>query len=175
MKLGIIGTGMIVENFLPFLVKMEGLEIKALLSTPRSLEKAREMADRFSIADVTADFEELCGMDIDTVYVAVPNFMHFDYCRKALQRKLNVIVEKPMVSSLQEAAQLKQLAEENQCFLFEAITTLYLGNWNGCPASAQSNLPRANTASTPAATTPSAAAKCCRHSIPPRQAAPSWI
>ena len=81
MKLGIIGTGMIVENFLPYLVKMEGLEIKALLSTPRSLDKAREMADRFSIAFVTADFDELCGMNIDTVYVAVPNFMHFDYCR----------------------------------------------------------------------------------------------
>ncbi|MBR3349853.1 MAG: Gfo/Idh/MocA family oxidoreductase, partial [Solobacterium sp.] len=141
MKLGIIGTGMIVENFLPFLVKMEGLEIKALLSTPHSLDKAREMADRFGIADVTADFEELCGMDIDTVYVAVPNFMHFDYCRKALKRKLNVIVEKPMVSNLQEATQLKQLAEENQCFLFEAITTLYLGNYK----KVQEWLPRIGT------------------------------
>lgn len=141
MKLGIIGTGMIVENFLPFLVKMEGLEIKALLSTPRSLDKAREMADRFGIADVTADFEELCRMDIDTVYVAVPNFMHFDYCGKALKRKLNVIVEKPMVSNLQEATQLKQLAEENQCFLFEAITTLYLGNYK----KVQEWLPRIGT------------------------------
>lgn len=141
MKLGIIGTGMIVENFLPYLVKMEGLEIKALLSTPRSLDKAREMADRFSIVFVTADFEELCGMDIDTVYVAVPNFMHFDYCRKALKRKLNVIVEKPMVCSLREAQELKQLAEENQCFLFEAITTLYLGNYK----KVQEWLPRIGT------------------------------
>ena len=141
MTLGIIETGMIVENFLPYLVKMEGLEIKALLSTPRSLEKARETADRFGIAGVTADFDELCGMDIDTVYVAVPNFMHFDYCKKALERKLNVIVEKPMVCSLREAQELKQLAEDNHCFLFEAITTLYLGNYK----KVQEWLPRIGT------------------------------
>ena len=38
MKLGIIGTGLIVQEFLPELAKLEGLEVKALLSTPRSKE-----------------------------------------------------------------------------------------------------------------------------------------
>lgn len=129
MKLGIIGSGMIVKNFLPFLVEMEGLEVKALLSTTRSLPAAKEMAASFGINDVTDDFDTLCSYDIDTVYVAVPNFMHFDYCKKALEKKLHVIVEKPMVSNDTEAKELQKLAVENRCFLFEAITTLYLGNY----------------------------------------------
>ena len=129
MKLGIIGTGMIVNNFLPFLVKMEGLTVNAMLSTPRSLEKAKEFAASFGITNVTSDFDELCGFDIDTVYVAVPNYMHFDYCKKAMERKLNVIVEKPMVSNDTEAKALRDIAVNNHCFLFEAITTLYLGNY----------------------------------------------
>ena len=129
MKLGIIGSGGIVKNFLPFLAQMEGLELKAMLSTPRSLEDAKLTGAQFGIENVTSDFETFCAYDIDTVYVAVPNFMHYDYCKKALERKLNVIVEKPMVSNTEEAVSLKQIAEENRCFLFEAITTLYLGNY----------------------------------------------
>ncbi|WP_276813202.1 hypothetical protein [Faecalibaculum rodentium] len=44
MKLGIIGTGMIVQEFLPELTRIEDLEVKALLSTPRSKEKAEQLA-----------------------------------------------------------------------------------------------------------------------------------
>ena len=129
MKLGIIGTGMIVNHFLPFLVKMEGLSVNDILSTPRSINKAKELAAQYGIANVTSDFDELCGFDIDTVYVAVPNYMHFDYCKKAMERKLNVIVEKPMVSNDTEAKALRDIAVSSHCFLFEAITTLYLGNY----------------------------------------------
>ena len=129
MKLGIIGSGGIVQNFLPYLSQMEDLTLSALLSTPRSLDAAREMAAEYGIKDVTSDFEAFCASDIDTVYVAVPNFLHFDYCKKALERKLNVIVEKPMVSGIREAEILKETAKKNDCFLFEAITTLYLGNY----------------------------------------------
>lgn len=42
---------------------------------------------------------------------------------------LNVIVEKPMASNYIEAQKLKQLVLDNKCFLFEAITTVYLGNY----------------------------------------------
>ena len=120
---------MIVKNFLPFLVEMDGLDVTAMLSTPRSLEKATEYAAGFGIENVTDDFETFCGFDIDTVYVAVPNYMHYDYCVKAMEKGLNVIVEKPMVSNDTEAKSLRDIAKKNHCFLFEAITTLYLGNY----------------------------------------------
>ena len=129
MKLGIIGTGMIVKNFLPFLSDMEGLELTSVLSTPRSIDQAKELAETYGIASYTSDFEEFCASGIDTVYVAVPNHMHYDYCLKALNRKLNVIVEKPMTSNDTEAKALREAARANNAFLFEAITTLYLGNY----------------------------------------------
>lgn len=129
MKLGIIGSGKIVLSFLPFLVQIKGMKINAILSTPRSLEQAKNMAEAYGIPNVSSDFEEFCSFDIDTVYVAVPNFMHFDYCKKAMKKKLNVIVEKPMVSNDTEARELRDMAVDHHCFLFEAITTLYLGNY----------------------------------------------
>lgn len=129
MKLGIIGTGLIVSEFLPFLTKIEGMEISAILSTPRSIDTAGKMAEEYDIPLATSDFDELISSGIDTVYVAVPNFLHYSYCEKALNAHKHVIVEKPMASSYKEASALKETAERNGCFLFEAITTLHLGNY----------------------------------------------
>lgn len=111
MKLGIIGTGLIVQEFLPSLLKEEGLEINALLSTPRSLEAAKKMAEDAGIALCTDSFEEFIASDIDTVYIAVPNFMHYSYSLQALEHKKNVIVEKPACSNYKEASKMAEAAK----------------------------------------------------------------
>ena len=129
MKLGIIGSGMIVQEFLPKLLEMPGLEVVGIQGTTASLLHIQEMQKTYGLAVATDDFEVLCAAGIDTVYVAVPNHLHFDYCQRALEKKLNVICEKPLTSTVEEATALATLAKRQQCFLFEAITTLYLGNY----------------------------------------------
>lgn len=129
MKLGIIGSGLIVQEFLHVLLEMEGLEVIGIQGTSRSLPNIKEMQAQFGLKVGTDKFDELCDAGIDTVYVAVPNHLHFDYCVQALKRGLNVICEKPMTSNIEEARTLALLAKEKERFLFEAITTLYLGNY----------------------------------------------
>ena len=92
MKLGIIGTGWIVKDFLPELVKMEGLEIRAIMGSPTGFEKAQALSREYGIPEAVHDLNELCASGIDTVYVAVPNNLHYMYCRKALERGMHVIV-----------------------------------------------------------------------------------
>ena len=129
MKLGIIGSGMIVQEFLPSLIKLEGLEIVGIQGTKASLDKVEEICSKYEIPKFTDDFEELCKFEIDTVYIAVPNFLHFEFCKKALEKGLNVIVEKPITTNYREAKELAKLAKEKKLFLFEAITTLYMENY----------------------------------------------
>ena len=126
MKLGIIGTGLIVKDFLPELVKMKGLEIVSIMGSPTGFEKAEALSVQYGIPNAVHDLEELCGTDIDTVYVAVPNNMHFAYCKKALEMGKNVIVEKPMTDDAGQAESLAALAKKKKRFLFEAITTVYI-------------------------------------------------
>lgn len=126
MKLGIIGTGLIVKDFLPELVKMKGLEIVSIMGSPTGFEKAEALSVQYGIPNAVHDLEELCGTDIDTVYVAVPNNMHFAYCKKALEMGKNVIVEKPMTDDAGQAESLAALAKKKKRFLFEAITTVYM-------------------------------------------------
>lgn len=128
-KLGIVGAGMIVQQFLPQLMQIEGIEIAGIQGSKRSIESVRTLCADNGVPVATDDFEKLCTSGIDTVYIAVPNFLHFTYCRQALEKGLNVIVEKPMTSNLKEALYLQELAKSKQLFLFEAITTLYLGNY----------------------------------------------
>jgi len=129
MKLGIIGSGMIVKEFLPSLVKLEDLEILGIQGTKSGIEKVEEICKKYNIPNFTDNFDELCNFGIDTVYIAVPNFLHFEFCKKALEKGINVIVEKPITTNYREAKKLEKLAKEKKLFLFEAITTLYFENY----------------------------------------------
>lgn len=126
MRLGIIGSGLIVQEFLPKLVQMEGMKIEGILGVPQQIDQVKKLCEEHQISLATSDFDELCASGIDTVYIAVPNFLHYEYCKKALDKGLNVIVEKPMTSNLKEALALKELAQSKKLFIFEAVTTLYL-------------------------------------------------
>ena len=129
MKLGIIGSGIIVTEFLPKLVKMENMEVLGIMGVPSSKEQLEALCKENNIQHALYDFDELCALGIDTVYIAVPNFLHYDYCRKALLAGKHVIVEKPMVSNLSQAQELQKLAKEKDLFVFEAVTTLYFDTY----------------------------------------------
>lgn len=133
-KLGIIGTGMIAREFLPFFMALPEYEVRGILSTTRSLGTAKELCLRWDIPCATDDFDTLCAAGIDTVYIALPNLLHRDYCVRALERGLNVLVEKPIACRVEEARELQALAREKQRFLFEAITTVYLDSYRTIPA-----------------------------------------
>lgn len=139
MKLALLGTGMIVKEVLPVLKEIEGIELVAILSTPRSLDKARELAGIYGLAQASSDYEDiLSNPEVDTVYVGLPNHLHFSYAKKALLAGKHVICEKPFTLHLEEFEELAALAKARQLFLVEAITNQYLGNF----AYLKANLPK---------------------------------
>lgn len=131
MKLALLGTGMIVKEVLPVLETVEGIELVALLSTPRSLELGEKLADQHGLAYATSDYEQiLADPAIDTVYVGLPNHLHYDYAKKALLAGKHVICEKPFTLQAAELEDLVAIAEQKNRFLLEAITNQYLGNFS---------------------------------------------
>ena len=51
MKLGIIGSGMIVQEFLPSLVKLKDLEILGIQGTKSGIEKVEEICKKYKVFD----------------------------------------------------------------------------------------------------------------------------
>lgn len=131
MKLALLGTGMIVKEVLPVLTEIKGIELAGILSTPRSIETARDLAETYHIPLATSDYEEILASDqVDTIYVGTPNHTHYAYAKAALEAGKNVICEKPFTLRLSEFLDLREKAEQRQLFLLEAITNQYLGNFH---------------------------------------------
>ncbi len=129
MKLGIVGSGMIVKEFLPIVHYLDKVEPAAICCTKRSEAVGRELGEKYNIKHLFTDYQEFLNSDVDTVYVALPNHLHFQFTKEALEAGKHVIVEKPFTTNFQEAMILSGLAREKKLFLFEAVTTLYLPNY----------------------------------------------
>ena len=129
MKLGIIGAGMIVKELLSITPLLKDLELEAICGTPRNEENMNQLKDKYKIEKVLFDYDELLSLDLDAVYIGLPNNLHFEYSKRALEAGVNVIVEKPFTTNYKEAVILSDLAREKKLFLFEAITNQYLPNY----------------------------------------------
>ncbi|MDV3428983.1 MAG: Gfo/Idh/MocA family oxidoreductase [Bacillota bacterium] len=129
MKLGIVGAGMIVKEFLDTFPLLKDLELTAICGTKRSEEKLNELKNKYGIKSVFCDYEEFLKCELDAVYIALPNNLHFEFAKKALKANKNVILEKPFTTTYKEASILSSLAREKHLFLMEAITTMYFPNY----------------------------------------------
>lgn len=127
-RLGTIGSGVIVRSILDNVMRTEGIELEAVYS--RSQEKGGKLAAEYSCNKVYTDMDAfLADEKINTVYVALPNLLHYAYTKRALLAGKNVICEKPFTTKLEHAQELAQIAKERHLFLVEAAPTSFLPNF----------------------------------------------
>lgn len=125
MRLGVLGAGMIVQELLPALAEM-GRPPISILATRRGLERVKTLADKYRIGAVYCQYEELLAGEADTIYIALPNNLHYDYAREALLHGKNVVVEKPIFTCYADFCELRQMARERGLLLIEAMTVSFL-------------------------------------------------
>ena len=128
MKLGIIGSGMIVKDFLSFAHELPEIKLEAI--TARNIENLKELQSKYNINNIYTDID-LCleNKEVDTIYVAVPNNLHYSVAKKALEAGKNVICEKPFTLKYEEAVELFEITEARGLILIEAITNQYQKNY----------------------------------------------
>lgn len=130
MNLAIFGAGKIVQEFLEMVKDIPEINLTALLSSERSLEKNKDLIATYNIDGVyTNEDEILKRTDVDTVYVALPNHLHYEFSKKALEAGKHVICEKPFTLMLKELEELEAIALEKDLVLIEAITNQYFANF----------------------------------------------
>ena len=123
MKLGIVGTGMIVRDLLKTLHQVP---VASLAIWGRNQAKTRQLADEYGIPLVFNDYAAMLHADVDTVYIALPNHLHFSFAEQALAAGKHVIMEKPITSNSHELQTLRDLAKTRGLILIEAVTVHYL-------------------------------------------------
>ena len=100
----------------------------------KSGKKNAQAAEEWNVEDrsrVYANYKEMAEAEssradgIDFVAITTPNDTHYDIARTFLEKGIHVICDKPVTSTVEQAKELKKLAEENNlCF---AVTYSYHG------------------------------------------------
>ncbi|MGE6258516.1 Gfo/Idh/MocA family protein [Heyndrickxia sporothermodurans] len=129
MKLATIGTNWITSTFIKSAHQSNKLTLYAVYS--RSIEKAKEFAKLHSAPIYFNNLNEMALCDeIDIVYIASPNSLHFEQTKLLLKHKKHVICEKPLFSNIDEFNEAYKIAKENGVYLFEAIRNLHTPNFH---------------------------------------------
>ncbi len=115
MKFAIIGLGNHAINRVMPAIALSGNRISAIYS--RNQEKASKEAEKYG-AEPFTNLEKLFrDGDFESVYIASPNFLHFEQAKMSMEKGKNVLLEKQMTLSSEDAKHLVSMAKEKKLTL----------------------------------------------------------
>jgi NDP-hexose-3-ketoreductase len=124
--MGILGASEVAwRRTLPALRDNPSTTIVAIAS--RELPKAERFAAEFGGAAVQGYQALLDRDDIDAVYIPVPNALHYQWARAALEREKHVLAEKPLTTCAADTAELTDQAARRGLVLRENFAFLHHG------------------------------------------------
>ncbi|OOF71184.1 Gfo/Idh/MocA family protein [Rodentibacter caecimuris] len=78
------------------------------------------------ISEYYTDYDAMLKADLDTLYIALPNHLHFSFAEQALLANKHIILEKPITANSKQFHHLRALAKQKKKILIEAVTVHYL-------------------------------------------------
>ena len=123
-KLATIGTSNICNSFLEGTVITKRFVLSAVYS--RRYETGLEFGKKHNCERIFTDLEKMAKCrDIDAVYIASPNSLHYTQSKMMLENGKHVICEKPIGCALKEYEELKALADKKGLVYMEAIIPVH--------------------------------------------------
>lgn len=114
-SVGVIGTGSIGNVHLTGYANAPQMaKIQAICDI--NPERLAEMGEKFNVPEehrYTNYKKMLDSEKLDAVSVCVPNALHFPIASETIKRGINTLIEKPMVLTMEQAKELKKLADKS--------------------------------------------------------------
>lgn len=120
-KWGVLGTAYIFERDTARGMDLApNCELTAIAG--RNPEKARAFKENYGFKRAYGSYEELLkDPEIEAVYIALPNTLHYEWTIRALQHGKHVLCEKPLAPTAKQAKDMFQTARANHVLLMEAF------------------------------------------------------
>ena len=112
-RIGVVGIGHLGNYHLEKYEKLPGCRITAVADLIS--ERALRAADRYSCTALT-DYRDMRGA-VDAVSIAVPAKSHYEVARDFLRWGVDVLLEKPIADSIEDADELICIADEKKAVL----------------------------------------------------------
>lgn len=124
LRFATIGSGWITDEYIHG-AKDTGLwELSAVYS--RDMARGQAYAETHGAKLVFTSIEDLAACpEVDAVYVASPNALHYSQCKTLLEHGKHVICEKPLCAQAEKVRELVKLSQEHGLVFLEAIMFLH--------------------------------------------------
>ena len=125
-SVGVIGCGYWGPNLLRNFAENETAQLRWICD----LDQARlaSMSRRYPFAKTASDYRHLLDDDeLKAVSIVTPVATHYEIAKQFLRAGKHVLIEKPMTSTVSEAEELIELAEQNGLTLMVDHTFIYTG------------------------------------------------
>mgnify|MGYP000990883109 FL=1 len=118
-RIGVLGTAKIAaSSVIPALLQLTG-EYELVGVAGRDVENTAKFCKQFNIQPFNGYAQLLNKNTIDAVYIPLPNALHLEWVKKALEAGIHVLVEKSLGCSFEEVKELNELAKKNKLVLIE--------------------------------------------------------
>lgn len=127
LRVGTVGTSKITQQFIQACLNSSAFQVKAVYS--RTLARAQALITQAHLYEASAyqSYDAmLADTNLDVIYIASPNSLHFQQAQAAIRHDKHVIVEKPAFLNPKQYAIINQLlAEHPSVRLIEAARHIY--------------------------------------------------
>lgn len=113
LRLGVVGVGYLGKFHAEKYARMPDVELVGVVDSSKS--QADEIAKNLG-TQAFYDHKELVD-HLDAVSIAVPTEYHYEVSKDFLNHDVDVLIEKPMTSTLEQADKLLALAEQRGCII----------------------------------------------------------
>jgi len=114
MRIGIIGTGSMGKNHLRVVDAIDDLEL--VVAMDKSSETLDDISDLYPNIKTCSDYKDLTSL-VDAVMVSTPTVFHYEIAKYFLENGKDVIIEKPIAETVEQAEELTKLADKNKLTL----------------------------------------------------------
>jgi predicted dehydrogenase len=125
-RYGILGCGMMGQEHLRNLALIEGAQVVAIAEPDAQMkQQAALLAPDALMLDTLDELLQVQGLD--ALVVVTPNYQHAEQLLAILQRtELAVLIEKPVITQLEQVAAIKQAADRHPAPLWVAMEYRYM-------------------------------------------------
>ncbi len=121
-EIGVVGCGYWGAKHIRSLHDLGKSEIVAC---DLDLELLAKVQRKYRTVGTTSRYQDLLDSEIEGIIIATPMSTHYDLARKALLHGKDVLVEKPLATSVEQAYELVELAERKRAVLMVGHTFCY--------------------------------------------------
>jgi len=122
LPIALIGASGWGGNYLHRLSLSKDFDINIVMDINQNVLKHIEK--KYGYRTVT-DIDDIINSEVNTVFIVLPNHLHFEVAKQLLENGKNVYIEKPLANSSDEAKLLNQIAYKNGVILYTCHNLAY--------------------------------------------------